>query len=318
MSELTVFGIDTPPLNVTGDNDIIPDDGTEPNRRRKIRRILEQPEPPIRMIGENLVYQLGRGSSPVGQQEAEIEKWIAAHQQTAIKYHDPENMEPLRPPIRAPGQAITYRAWDNNYKLDNLVPTDFVSAGQVMNKAPMTNTQSPLFKKAVGKLFPGDNKPRSFIVPYDTQKALNYGDMRLVEINERGTEIMPTMLMDINAMAFGISPGAPPEVANVQHDSSESDDDTTAGQAAFPVRTPTSAVIRHREPSRTPERSARARDRDAVKADLLFQIYVRESTPFHEEMANINRDPESWLIFTRAQLKRALSIWRTVIGSAQA
>eukprot|EP00973_Karenia_brevis_P041214 5701091-Karenia_brevis.AAC.1 len=67
----------------------------------------------------------------------------------------------------------------------------------------MVSIQCPLYKRKVGKLFPGDSKPRSFIQPYDTQHVLAYGDMRLVEINAKGTDVTPTLVMDINAMAFG-------------------------------------------------------------------------------------------------------------------
>eukprot|EP00973_Karenia_brevis_P027876 3840497-Karenia_brevis.AAC.1 len=73
-----------------------------------------------------------------------------------------------------------------------------------------------------------------------------------------------------------------------------------------------SAVIRRRETSRTPERSKPARDRDAAMADELFQMYVRETRPYHNEMETIDKDPESWLIATRAQTRRTISIWRTI------
>eukprot|EP00973_Karenia_brevis_P075342 10466535-Karenia_brevis.AAC.1 len=81
--------------------------------------------------------------------------------------------------------------------------------------------------------------------------------MRLVEINETVSEATPTLSQDINAMAFGTNADevfSPPEVVNETPSSNESDDDTTAGQAVFPVRMSTSAVIRRREASRTPER----------------------------------------------------------------
>eukprot|EP00973_Karenia_brevis_P084543 11733628-Karenia_brevis.AAC.1 len=89
-----------------------------------------------------------------------------------------------------------------------------------------------------------------------------------------GSEVTPTLLTEVNAMALGTNVDevfSPPEVVNEALSPNESDDDTTAGQAVFPVRGPTSAVIRRREASRTPERSERARDREAVLADGLFQ-----------------------------------------------
>eukprot|EP00973_Karenia_brevis_P070951 9859087-Karenia_brevis.AAC.1 len=104
MSLLTEFAIENPPLNVVGDTDIIPDDGTEENQRRKIRRVIEQPNATLRMIRDSPVFQLMARISPaLMQPESEIERWIYAQQQTSNRYHDKQNRDPLMPPIRAPG-----------------------------------------------------------------------------------------------------------------------------------------------------------------------------------------------------------------------
>eukprot|EP00973_Karenia_brevis_P055181 7672767-Karenia_brevis.AAC.1 len=69
--------------------------------------------------------------------------------------------------------------WDHNSKFNAIIPAEFLPAGQVRNQAPFVSLQCPLYKRKVGKLFPGDSKPRTFIQPYDTQYPLAYGDMRL-------------------------------------------------------------------------------------------------------------------------------------------
>eukprot|EP00973_Karenia_brevis_P086015 11929172-Karenia_brevis.AAC.1 len=84
--------------------DIIPDEDTEENRKRKIRRLLEQPHALIKMVRDDPVAQLmARNFPAVSQPESEVNKWIEAQTQTSIHYHNKQNRNPLMPPIRAPG-----------------------------------------------------------------------------------------------------------------------------------------------------------------------------------------------------------------------
>eukprot|EP00973_Karenia_brevis_P053046 7375433-Karenia_brevis.AAC.1 len=80
---------------------------------------------------------MARNFPALVQPESEIERWIYAQQQTSIRYHDKQNKDPLVPPIRAPGQAITYKLWDHNSIFNSIIPSEFLAVGQVRNKAPM-------------------------------------------------------------------------------------------------------------------------------------------------------------------------------------
>eukprot|EP00973_Karenia_brevis_P073755 10250321-Karenia_brevis.AAC.1 len=107
--------------------DIIPDDSTEENRKRKIRRVLEQPHALLKLIRDNPVAQLvARNFPALVQPGSEAAKWMDAQIQTSIRYHHKQNKNPLMPPIRAPGALVTYKVWDHNSKFNAIIPAEFL------------------------------------------------------------------------------------------------------------------------------------------------------------------------------------------------
>eukprot|EP00973_Karenia_brevis_P071528 9939103-Karenia_brevis.AAC.1 len=56
----------------------------------------------------------------------------------------------------------------------------------------------------------------------------------------------------------------------------------------------------------------------AEKADILFGLYERETRPYDLDIENIDRDAVSWLMVSKAQSRRATSIWKTISESAMA
>eukprot|EP00973_Karenia_brevis_P001251 171519-Karenia_brevis.AAC.1 len=68
MSVLSDFAVETPPANLEQDMDIIPDEDTEENRKKKIRRLLEQPHALIKMVRDNPVAQLMARNHPATSQ----------------------------------------------------------------------------------------------------------------------------------------------------------------------------------------------------------------------------------------------------------
>eukprot|EP00973_Karenia_brevis_P017214 2364551-Karenia_brevis.AAC.1 len=101
------------------ERDIIPDDSTEENRKRKIRRVLEQSNAPICLYSDDPRFHcLARSFPGLAQPDAEVERWVQAQQETSIRYHNPQNRNALKPPIRAPGQSIQYNLWDYNSKFN--------------------------------------------------------------------------------------------------------------------------------------------------------------------------------------------------------
>eukprot|EP00973_Karenia_brevis_P039713 5482223-Karenia_brevis.AAC.1 len=71
------------------------------------------------------------------QPDDEVDRWVKALQETSIRYHNPQNRNVLKPPVRTPGQSIQYKQWDHKSSLNSIVPAEFLAVGEIRNRPPM-------------------------------------------------------------------------------------------------------------------------------------------------------------------------------------